>query len=66
MTTKQAAFHLRVSEDKLRVLLDCEVTAGNLDDLSAQIREDLDCLKLAQAPTRNDVAKRLRSALENT
>ena len=62
---KQRAFHLRVSEDGLSVLLDCAAPEGDCGLLVDRVQRELSKLGVAQPPTREHLETTLRSAALN-
>ena len=60
---RQRAFHLRVSEDKLTVWLDCALPeGGDWKPLLDRVQTELSELGVAEAPTRETFEKILQSA----
>lgn len=57
--------HVRVTKDRLAVLLDCTVDLDDLDPLLTQIENRLASLELADSLSRDELEQRLRQAAEN-
>jgi len=58
-------FNLRVTEDKLAVLLDCDVTPDELDSLVADIHNKLESLGINGPPDNKQLKKQLNAAAES-
>jgi len=57
-------FNLRVTDDRMAVLLDCGIPAGNLDSLLTSIQEELVSLQIAEPPGRDQLEQLIRRAEE--
>jgi len=55
-------FHLRVTGDKMKVLVDCVVVEPEIDALVKMIEEDLEVLKIERPPPRERLVELLRLA----
>ncbi len=65
MSDEHQEFSLRVSADRMRVLLDCEPTIRNLGPLVEQIEVEIASLNIADPPKRWEIEKMLRRSAED-
>ena len=66
MATLKDDFHLRVSDDRLAVVLDCTVDLEHFRELVDRVEGALRGLNVAEPPTREELEKRLRDACRPT
>jgi len=59
-------FNVRVTDDLMRVLLDCKIPSGNLDPLVTDIEMELVSLNIAEPLDRDEIEQRIRNAAEDT
>ena len=57
-------FNLRVAEDDKTVLLDCDVSTDELDELVAVIGKELEALDIKDPPGQEQLKEQLNSAVE--
>ena len=66
MVTLKDDFHLRVSDDRLAVVLDCGVDLEHFPEIVDRVEGALRGLNVAELPSREDLEKRLRNACRST
>ncbi len=57
-------FNLRVAEDGKKVLLDCDISTDELDELVAAIGNELEALDIKDPPDQKQLKEQLSSAAE--
>ena len=65
MSDKKSDFYLRVTDDKMSVLLDCQVPQDDLDTLLTRLEVELISLDITDSPQRAELEQTLRAAIEN-
>lgn len=64
MSGAAAGFDLRVTDDRMSVLLDCTVQNGNMEPLLTSVKTELMRLKIHGAPSRKQLKEQVRDAAE--